>query len=373
MSARIGVIGTGWWTTAAHLPSLIQNPDAEIVAIADLRPEILRKAAHHYGIETTYSDYRELLDRHNLDGVVVSVWHAAHYQVAHAVLERGLHLLLEKPMVLRAMHARNLIRMAEYKNRQIIMSYPWQFIDMSLRARDIVAGGSLGPIHYISNTFSSAPLHLYRGDDRTDDPSMATTYPVHGPGDVYSDPERSGGGQGHLQVTHSAALMFFLTSAQASYATAMMNNLDVAVDVADAIAVRMKDGCLATVGSTGGVTHADGKLDLQLYCSKGWLDLDYIEGTGTIYHADGSIETLKTDPHLYADQPGSDCPGAGASYPAHLPSANLVDIILGRDYNRSPGIFGWRSVELLEAAYRSADRGGTPVSIASLYEHEDKS
>ena len=51
--------------------------------------------------------------------------------------------------------------------------------------------------------------------------------------------------------------------------TALMNRLDVAVDVADAIAVRMEDGCLATVGSTGGVTHGEGKLDLQLYGSEG--------------------------------------------------------------------------------------------------------
>ena len=47
---------------------------------------------------------------------------------------------------------------------------------------------------------------------------------------------------------------------------------------------------------------------------------------------------------------------------------NLVDVILGRDRNRSPGTWGWRSVELLDAAYRSAGRGGQPVSIASLYD-----
>ena len=247
------------------------------------------------------------------------------------------------------------------------MSYPWQFIDMSMRARDVVAGGSLGRIHYVSNTFSSEPLYLYRGDDRADDPSMAAAYPVVGPGDVYSDPERSGGGQGHLQITHSAALMFFLTGGRAAQVTAMMNHLDVAVDVADAIAVRMEDGCLATVGSTGGVTHAAGKLDLQLYGTEGWIDLDYIDGAGTIYHADGTVERLTCDSAAYAGQPGSDCPGAGASYPAHLPSVNLVDVILGRDRNRSPGTWGWRSVELLDAAYRSAGRDGQPVSIASLY------
>ena len=70
MSARIGVIGTGWWSTVAHLPALLHNPDAELVAIADLRPQILSNAAKHYGIKKTYTDYNDMLDRHDLDGVV---------------------------------------------------------------------------------------------------------------------------------------------------------------------------------------------------------------------------------------------------------------------------------------------------------------
>ena len=86
--------------------------------------------------------------------------------------------------------------------------------------------------------------------------------------------------------------MFFLTGGRPAQVTAMMDQLDVGVDVADAIAVRMDDGCLATVGSTGSVTKGEGKLDLQIYGTEGWIDLDYIEGTGTIYHADGTIVAL---------------------------------------------------------------------------------
>ncbi len=42
---RIGIIGTGWWSTQAHLPSLVHYPDADVVAIADLSAERLRRAA----------------------------------------------------------------------------------------------------------------------------------------------------------------------------------------------------------------------------------------------------------------------------------------------------------------------------------------
>ena len=75
------------------------------------------------------------------------------------------------------------------------MSYPWQFTSMSARVRQVIASGGLGAIQYISNTFSSAPLYLYQGDDRTADPDVTASYPAHGPGGCHSDPTRSGGGQ----------------------------------------------------------------------------------------------------------------------------------------------------------------------------------
>src|SRR6185436_15017023 len=103
--ARIGVIGAGWWATTAHIPALQAHPDAELVALADLRPDILVKAAAKYGVSQTYTEYQEMLLRESLDGVVVAVWHAAHYDVARTCLEHNLHVLLEKPMTLLATHA----------------------------------------------------------------------------------------------------------------------------------------------------------------------------------------------------------------------------------------------------------------------------
>ncbi len=51
-------------------------------------------------------------------------------------------------------------------------------------------------------------------------------------------------------------------------------------------------------------------------------------------------------------------------YPRFATARNLVDVILGRDVNRSPGEVGLRCVELIEAAYASAGREGQPVDIA---------
>jgi predicted dehydrogenase len=362
--ARVAVVGTGWWATYAHIPALQKHPEVELVALADRRPEILAKAAQHYGIDRTYTDYRAMLESESLDGAVVAVWHAAHYEVARACLEKDLHLVLEKPMVLQASHARSLCDLARERNREIVMSYPWQFLSPTVRARDLIQSDSLGEIQYAVSIFASGPYPLYKGDDRSENPAMKGQYPVVGPGDVYSDPERSGGGQGHLQVTHSAALLFFITGLQTASVQAQMSNLDVSVDVVDAITARLDNGALATIGSTGAIHGGGGKLDIQIYCSQGWIDLDFIANTAIVHYADGSEESLDPDP---ADGGDDFQEAAPYLYPADAPANNLVEIIHGRHGNRSPGDIGWRTVELLDAAYRSAAEDGRIVTVASLY------
>ena len=52
--ARIAVIGTGWWATYAHIPTLKAHPDAQLVALADVRSEVLSKASERYDIGTVY-------------------------------------------------------------------------------------------------------------------------------------------------------------------------------------------------------------------------------------------------------------------------------------------------------------------------------
>ncbi len=353
--ARIAVIGTGWWATTAHLPTLQAHPDAEIAAISDLRPEVLAKAAARHQVEKTYTDYREMLEKEDLDGVVIAVYHTAHHEVARTCLEHDLHILLEKPMVLTASHARDLTGLARQRERELIMGYPWHYTPHTLRARQILHAGELGQLRSINSMFASMVIHFMRGDDSRYRPVF--NYPVVGPGDVYNDPERSGQGQGHLQVTHSAGLMFFITGLKSVRVAAMMENMDLVADVVDAITVRMDNGALATVGSTGIMRAGDTDyLNTRVFCDEGWLEIDSLAGTLEIRHPDLSLET---PPRLEGDE---------RIYPMHMPSTNLVQVVRGEAENGSPAEVGWRTVEFLDAAYRSAAQQGQPVDVESLYE-----
>jgi len=349
--ARIAVIGTGWWSTYTHIPALQANPLAELVALCDANPDRLQAAAQAYGVERTYADHQAMLANEVLDGIVIATPHATHYQLTKDSLAHGLHVLVEKPMVLYATHAQELVGLAVQQERELIIGYPWHYGTHARRARELIDSGALGAVQYVSCTFSSQIIELLRGHD---DSARSDAYPVHGPGAVYSQPHLSGGGMGHLQITHSAGLMFFVTQLRARRVHALMRNHNLPLDLVDAITVEFEGGALGTVGGTGNGIQR--KLDLQIHCERGCIDMDLVADTTVVRYGDGRQETL--------DPPTDATP----SYPRFAPADNLVDIVLGRAENQSPATIGWRTVELLDAAYRSAKADGQAVAIAQLYE-----
>ena len=243
-------------------------------------------------MERTYTDIHEMLAQEQLDGVVIAAWYAAHYEAARACLEYWLHVVLEKPMTLFAAHARHLTEPCHDRGCQLIIGYPWNYNPHVLRVKEVIASGRLGGIRYINNMFASSVISLYRGDDSVHD--NLYQYPVTGPGDVYSDPERSGGGQGHLQATHSVGRMLHMTGLRRVSVLALMNNLDTRVDVVNAMIAQMDNGALANVGSTG-TLHAGGpeqEMVVQIYCDRGWINADIIHRNCAIYYADSYVEEL---------------------------------------------------------------------------------
>lgn len=349
--ARVAVIGAGWWSTYAHIPGLQANPGAELVAVSDPDKEKLAATARFYRLERTYADYREMLSNEQPDGVIIVTPHATHYEIARYCLEQNIDVMLEKPMTLHAVEARALVELAKARGKELITGYSYNFLSLAKKAREIVLSGRLGQVQYTNGVMVSRVIELLSGDSVP--PGSATTFPVHGPGAVYSQPHLSGGGQGHLQLTHLAGLLFFVTELRPRQVVAFMNNHGLPLDLVDAAAVEFEGGALGTFGGSGNAFEA--KLSLQVHCEKGGLDLDLVAGTLTGRGADGPMEGLPVPSK--EEQAGQ----------IFATSQNLVDVILGRAVNGSPGEIGWRAVELLEAAYRSAENGGACVKISSLY------
>lgn len=347
--ARIGVIGTGWWATYTHIPALLARSDVDLVALANRGVEKLRLAAAACRVDRTYTDFREMLNRESLDGVVIATPQPTHYEIARATLDRGCHVLLEKPMVLDPGEARHLVELASRRQRQIVMSYPWHYNRQVLRAREALRSGELGHVQMISSHFASSAYETYRGNLDAYTGHLESPV-VRQSADLNTDVAR-GGGQAYVQVTHSAALAFWVTGLSAQQVNAYMHHFDVAVDVVDAIAMRMSNGAVGVVSSSGNLPPGDpGQHTLSVYCRRGYLLLDLIAGTRLIRAHDGAVESPMPLPPEERN-------------PRFAPANNLVDVILGRADNLAPGESGRIAVNFLDAAHRSAVTGGVPVAV----------
>lgn len=359
--ARIGVIGTGWWATEAHLPTLKEREDAEIAAICDTRPERLNLAAETFGVETLYSDYKEMLARETLDGVIVVTPHATHYQITRDCLENDLHVLLEKPMTLYAQDAKSLVDIAKEHQRELIIGYPYHYFGPITKAKEIIQSGELGQIQYVTCSFSTDVYHFLNGSVTPD--TSPTQYKVQGPSEDYNRPDLLGGGEGHLQITHSAALMFFLTGLRAKKVHALMRNHGLAVDLVDTMTVEFESGALGMVGGTGNAGR-NYRLALTIYCEQGCFVSDSMAMYGVIRKPDGTEEELFPRLPRPRGKRGERSRGQRREYPT---TRNFIEVILEREDNGSPGEVGWRTVELLDAAYRSAREDGRGILIKDLY------
>ncbi|MBT3345737.1 MAG: Gfo/Idh/MocA family oxidoreductase [Gemmatimonadetes bacterium] len=346
--ARVAVIGTGWWATSVHIPALLENEAAELVALCDRDPDRLAAAAAACSVGTTYTEVDELIEKETLDGVVIATSHASHHSIARTCLEAGLHVMIEKPMTLFAPEAKDLVEIAARRERELIVGYPMNFTPYARRARQVIRSGELGPVQYVNCVFCSHILELLRGEHDV-------TGPVHGPGAVYSDPALSGGGHGHLQMTHPLGLMNFVTDLAPRRIQALMREQSPGLDLVDAMTVEFESGALASIGGTGNLGGGGGhKHDLQVFCERGSIDIDATAGTALIHRPDSQTETL--------DQVVGE-----EAYPRDRTSGNLVDVILGQDTNGSPGELGWRVVEILDASYRSARQDGRAICVEELY------
>ena len=123
---KIGFVGVGGMGQCAHLRNYISNPDCEVVAIAEIRPDLARKVAARYGIPRVYSTYEEMLANEQLDAMVASQPFVRHGQLMPELLKAKIPLLSEKPLagsieqaekILQALDASGTIYMVGYHKR----------------------------------------------------------------------------------------------------------------------------------------------------------------------------------------------------------------------------------------------------------------
>jgi predicted dehydrogenase len=344
---RLGFIGAGWWATANHIPLLAGRDDVDLVAVCRLGQELLQEIKRRFDFAVATEDYRELLE-HDLDGVVVSSPHYLHHEHARAALERGRHVMVEKPMTLRPDHAWELVDLARSRGRHLLVPYGWHYKPFVERAKGLMDEGLVGRVEYALCHMASPARDFFAGGGRVPsqwEPTIAqpdpSTWQV----------KENGGGYGYGQITHSSALLLWLTGLRAAEVTARMTEPGSRVDMYDAATVAFDGGAIGVVSGAATLPDNDKfQVDLRVFGDQGVLLLDVERERLEVRRHDGR--------HVRVEVP----PDEGA-YSCEGPPNRFVELIKGAGTNSSPGEVAARSVELIDAMYRSAAAGGAPTRV----------
>lgn len=345
---RIGVIGAGSWAVASHLPTLAKRGgEVELVAVARKGAEQLHRIQQAWGFRHASEDYRDVLAA-GVDACIIASPSGLHHQHAKAALEAGAHVLVEKPVTIRPEDAWDLASTAERVGRHLIVAFGWNYKPMVRQMKALLeAKGGIGDVEQVTIHMASVTRELlsstgaYPQADEVTTPEPAT----------WTDPRLSGGGYAQAQLSHALGLALWLTGLRGQTVFALMSApLGASVELHDAVAIRFEGGAIGSMAGgschlgAGGNKH---QLEVRAIGSQGQLHLDVEREIAWLYRGQDDDTLLPV------------APGDGA-YDCEGPVNALLDLAQGRAGglgNHSPGELGARTVELLDAAYRSAASG----------------
>ncbi|MBN1532726.1 MAG: Gfo/Idh/MocA family oxidoreductase [Spirochaetes bacterium] len=147
---KIGIIGCGQVSRVGHGPAIKKDKRARVVAVADPDEENRIHFTKKFHVPHSYSDHRDMLEKEDLDAVVIASppWlHCAQFQDC---IQSGLHILCEKPLATTLEDCKKMASLAERHDRIVQACHSKRFETGFERIKKLLESGSLGQIYQTS-------------------------------------------------------------------------------------------------------------------------------------------------------------------------------------------------------------------------------
>ncbi len=144
---RVGVIGVGW-AGRQHLAAYDALAGVRVGALAGLEEPARSALAAKHGVEHEVARWQDLLELDGLDAVSVAVPTFLHAPIAIAALERGLHVLSEKPIARNEAEARSMVQAARQANRVLDVGFNHRQRGDIQELKEVIDAGRLGRPYY---------------------------------------------------------------------------------------------------------------------------------------------------------------------------------------------------------------------------------
>ncbi len=166
---RYAVVGAGWISQEAFLPGVAHTGNSAVTALVTGDPEKAKVLGSRYGIRHNYhyDDYDALLDSGEVDAIYLALPNTMHRNFATRALEKGVHVLCEKPMATNEEDCQDMMLAAEHGHAKLMIAYRLHFEPATIAALETVRAGTIGTPRLFSSVFTqqvSEKNHRSKGE-----------------------------------------------------------------------------------------------------------------------------------------------------------------------------------------------------------------
>jgi predicted dehydrogenase len=321
-----------------HLPSIISRADTEVVAICEPSAASYAAAGEIFTaaglpVPPNLPDLEALLVDHasEIDAAFIITPHVLHHAQASMTLQAGIDVLLEKPMVMNAAEARDLIKVQQETGRLLTVAFNGSLSPQVRTAVRVLRSGELGRI----NSISATVWQNWYGN------TIGTWRQI---------PEISGGGYMFDTGAHMLNTVVDLAGEPAVEVMAILDNREAPVDVLGMAMARLKSGALLSLHGSGDTLPKKANSmgsDVRVFCTEGQVYTGVWGERLEIQRADEST----TSPVAVPASTGA--------------WEQFLRVRAGEIENPCPPQVGLRMALLWDAIQASSRAGGTPVTVAA--------
>lgn len=141
---RVGIIGPGWWSEVMFVKAVRAHPGAELVAVCGRDEGRTKAFADENGIPLVFTDVAEMCDSGEVDAVIISTVNKTHHPLTMAALQRGVHVLCEKPLAMNPAEADEMAAAARASGLTCMVPFTYRFMPTSQYVKRLIDEGYVG-------------------------------------------------------------------------------------------------------------------------------------------------------------------------------------------------------------------------------------
>jgi len=147
---KLGIVGAGI-IGKSHSKAIEENGECILTAVCDTAVEKAEEIASVHNAEV-YTDYKEMCEKADMDAVILNLPHFLHHDATVYFLEKGIHVLVEKPMAMTVAECDSMIEASKKSGAKLAIGHVQRYFTAYGEIKKLVENGEFGKLYMISET-----------------------------------------------------------------------------------------------------------------------------------------------------------------------------------------------------------------------------